>query len=237
MPSFYHPFVLPFVIGTISLFVTTAIKFYRWIKWLDKDQRKVIMKTFFTMKVFPALWLILKELFNEVLLHVKVTRQNRILGFMHRSIAFGWFLLIVTGTIGVASYLDWLYLNAKHHPFWLGVFFNYFVRDYNSTTGTVFINIMDLLLLYILSGILLAIIKSIYSRAVRMRKTTKLKLSDIVLRYSLWLIFPLRLIAESVTASIADNGGFLTQSIGNIINRSEERRVEKECRSRWSPYH
>ena len=218
MPSFYHPFVLPFVIGTISLFVTTAIKFYRWIKWLDKNQRNVIMKTFFTMKVFPALWLILKELFNEVLLHVKVTRQNRILGFMHRSIALGWFLLIVTGTIGVASYLDWLYLNAKHHPFWLGVFFNYFVRDYNSTTGTVFINIMDLLLLYILSGILLAVIKSVYSRAVRMRKTTKLKLSDIVLRYSLWLIFPLRLVAESVTASIADNGGFLTQSIGNMIN-------------------
>ena len=24
---------------------------------------------------------------------------------------------------------------------------------------------------------------------------------------------------------------------GTIINRSEERRVGKECRSRWSPYH
>src|SRR5256885_12802045 len=24
---------------------------------------------------------------------------------------------------------------------------------------------------------------------------------------------------------------------GNLINRSEERRVGKECRSRWSPYH
>ena len=24
---------------------------------------------------------------------------------------------------------------------------------------------------------------------------------------------------------------------GGLINRSEERRVGKECRSRWSPYH
>ena len=25
--------------------------------------------------------------------------------------------------------------------------------------------------------------------------------------------------------------------VGDEINRSEERRVGKECRSRWSPYH
>ena len=30
--------------------------------------------------------------------------------------------------------------------------------------------------------------------------------------------------------------GFLYASPGRI-NRSEERRVGKECRSRWSPYH
>ena len=29
----------------------------------------------------------------------------------------------------------------------------------------------------------------------------------------------------------------LEQIIGNLENRSEERRVGKECRSRWSPYH
>ena len=27
------------------------------------------------------------------------------------------------------------------------------------------------------------------------------------------------------------------ESIGAIVERSEERRVGKECRSRWSPYH
>ena len=26
-------------------------------------------------------------------------------------------------------------------------------------------------------------------------------------------------------------------TVGNDLNRSEERRVGKECRSRWSPYH
>ena len=28
-----------------------------------------------------------------------------------------------------------------------------------------------------------------------------------------------------------------TTIIGNLVIRSEERRVGKECRSRWSPYH
>ena len=27
------------------------------------------------------------------------------------------------------------------------------------------------------------------------------------------------------------------ENIANLSNRSEERRVGKECRSRWSPYH
>src|SRR5258708_38766501 len=31
--------------------------------------------------------------------------------------------------------------------------------------------------------------------------------------------------------------GPLAQSAGHDLNRSEERRVGKECRSRWSPYH
>ena len=219
MRSFYHPFVIPFIIGTIALFVITAIKFYRWITRLDANQLKTIRKTFFTMKIFPALWKMLKELFNEVLLHIKVSKHNWLLGYMHRSIALGWFLLIVIGTIGVAFYLNWLYLQASQHPFWLGVFFNYFIRDFHTPVGRAFVDVMDFLLLYILSGILIAFIKSVHSRIVGMKKATKLKLPDIILRYALWLIFPLRLIAESVTAAITGNGGFLTQSLGDLINK------------------
>lgn len=233
MPSFYHPFVLPFVIGTIALFSITAIKFYRWIRRLDKTQQRVIRKTFFTMKVFPAIWKMLKELFNEVLLHIKVTRHSRMLGYMHRSIALGWFLLIVVGSCAVASYLNWLYLHFAHHPFWLGVFFNYFVRNYNTPVGRVFENLMDVLLLYILSGILLAVIKSVHSQVVGMKKTTRLRLFDVVLRYSLWLIFPLRLMAESITAAVDGNGGFLVQAIGNLLNADFARAAELPF---WTAY-
>ena len=31
--------------------------------------------------------------------------------------------------------------------------------------------------------------------------------------------------------------GYRIDDIGSAIQRSEERRVGKECRSRWSPYH
>ena len=40
--------------------------------------------------------------------------------------------------------------------------------------------------------------------------------------------------AVSITAALNDNAGI---TIGNVVGRSEERRVGKECRSRWSPYH
>ena len=219
MRNFYDPFVLPFVIGTIALFSITAIKFYRWIKRLDAQQRAIIRNTFFTIKVFPALWKMFKELFNEVLLHVKVSRHNWLLGYMHRSIALGWFLLIVVGSLGVVFSLNWSYLKVSQHPFWLGIFFSYFVRDYHTPAIMAYANIMDFLLLYVLSGILIAVVKSVHARTAGMKKTTRLKLFDVVLRYTLWLIFPLRLIAESVTATITGNGGFLTQFIGDLINK------------------
>ena len=36
---------------------------------------------------------------------------------------------------------------------------------------------------------------------------------------------------------IADLDGDIENSVSNGLCRSEERRVGKECRSRWSPYH
>ena len=37
--------------------------------------------------------------------------------------------------------------------------------------------------------------------------------------------------------SIAAGIGFAIAVVGGALGRSEERRVGKECRSRWSPYH
>ena len=36
---------------------------------------------------------------------------------------------------------------------------------------------------------------------------------------------------------VANNGGTRHVLNGQLDGRSEERRVGKECRSRWSPYH
>ena len=56
----------------------------------------------------------------------------------------------------------------------------------------------------------------------------------------------LRSVAEAVTIPLIVGGGIATPEDFNravkykaakIAERSEERRVGKECRSRWSPYH
>ena len=44
-----------------------------------------------------------------------------------------------------------------------------------------------------------------------------------------------RELTEEICAFANADGGYLL--IGVDDNRSEERRVGKECRSRWSPYH
>ena len=46
--------------------------------------------------------------------------------------------------------------------------------------------------------------------------------------------YPWRLIFGTATNKWHSRGGSVTQS---AMDRSEERRVGKECRSRWSPYH
>ena len=60
------------------------------------------------------------------------------------------------------------------------------------------------------------------------------KLANILFTYEL----ARRLEGTSVTANCASPGPTLTQFGDNLEGgRSEERRVGKECRSRWSPYH
>ena len=42
---------------------------------------------------------------------------------------------------------------------------------------------------------------------------------------------------ESLEINSHTYGQLINNKGGNNIQRSEERRVGKECRSRWSPYH
>ena len=41
----------------------------------------------------------------------------------------------------------------------------------------------------------------------------------------------------AVTGEIENRAGVVTLRFKTVFTRSEERRVGKECRSRWSPYH
>jgi Fe-S oxidoreductase len=76
---------------------------------------------------------------------------------------------------------------------------------------------MDFLLFFILTGLIIAIAKRFYSRITGLKKITKHATPDRLALTFLWLIFPLRLLAESATASFAGNGSFLTQPVGDFL--------------------
>ena len=81
----------------------------------------------------------------------------------------------------------------------------------------IFNGLMDLLLLIILSGVFLALVKRFKSGVMGMKSSTKHTPRDRWALAFLWLIFPLRLFAESLTAGFAGNGSFLTQPLGNML--------------------
>ncbi len=105
---------------------------------------------------------------------------------MHMSLAFGWFLLILFGTIEADIF------GERHlNPPYKAIFFKFFNPDHGRAGfEAVYSFWMDLLLAFILSGLLLAVIKRFSSRVVGMKKTTRLKPLDKVALTSLWLIFP-----------------------------------------------
>lgn len=207
---YFHPFVLPFCIGVLILFAILIIKYTRWISQLSKDQVKLFWRKLFTWRIFVAIW----ECFRECLLHFRIYKHNIMLGIMHSSIAFGWFLLIVVGKIE-----SWFYMDSFFGRPWMGIFFRYFAIEPRHFKGAgLLTNTMDFLLLVVLTGIFLAFIKRLYSKIFGMKKTSKHVIFDKFALYSLWAIFPLRFLSESFTAAYAYNGGFMTQFVGNMID-------------------
>jgi Fe-S oxidoreductase len=83
--------------------------------------------------------------------------------------------------------------------------------------GSFFFFMMDLVLLYVLSGLALAIIKRFRRKLFGMKRTTKLRWNDQIAVYALWAIFPLRFLAESFYSEIS-GGSFLTAGMGSIFN-------------------
>ena len=203
IPSGFNPFVIPFVAGMVFVLGYCLYGIIKILLQLSGEDRRRFLLSLITPKTALKN---LKDIFCDCLLHVKLWRRNRLLGYMHSSIAFGWFMLIVLGHIEV-----FLFVPHRIRFFYYPIFFNFFVAEADATIkGAVLFFLMDFFLLVVLSGIVLAIIKRVRSLWFGMRRTTRHTLANRIAMYSLWAIFPLRLLAETFTAHIS-GGSFLTE--------------------------
>ena len=214
IPSGYSHFVIPFTIGITFLLCWIGVGCVRLLAAIPKEDRLKFWKSLFLPKTIVKN---LKDLFGDCLFHVKIWQRKPLLGYMHSAIAFGWFMIIILGHIEVALFVP-ARLNVTRGGLFYPIFYRYFVwmnPGHTTLRGSFFFFLMDFFLLYILSGIALAIFKRFRSIVLGMRHTTKPSFADRVALYSLWLIFPLRLLAESFTADLS-GGSFLTVPVNHF---------------------
>ena len=210
--TFFAKFCIPFIVGAAVMFAVVLIKYASWLRKLPKSDLKLIAKGLFTSRSIAAAW----EVVSESLLHRRIFKVNTRLGYMHMSLAFGWFLLIAVGWIETVAYLGFTWVPLQGH-----VFFKYFVPlNGIAEHKPVFDFLMDLLLLFVLSGVAMAWFKRLRSRALGMKRTTKHILFDRIALSALWFVFPMRLVAESITAAIYGGGSFLTGGIGTLLSKT-----------------
>ncbi len=206
----YDPFVLPFVFGMTFVLVYCLVALVKILIQLKPADRQKFALSLITPTTIVKN---IRDLFCDCLFHVKLWKRNKVLGYMHSSIAFGWFMIILLGHVETI-----LYIPERLHKLYYPIFFRYFMEVKGETLqGSFFFFLMDFFLLVILSGITIAIIKRFRSRIVGMRRTTKLTLTDRIGLYSLWAIFPLRWIAEGFTAGVA-GGSFMTVPINWLLH-------------------
>ncbi|MBP8790994.1 MAG: (Fe-S)-binding protein [Breznakibacter sp.] len=203
-------FVLPFALGFVYLLGWLTVLLFRVWRSMPIDQRRLVFRGLFSVKTIKAV----AEIFNEVLLHRKIFAINPLLGWMHFSFAFGWFMLIVLGKIETL-----LFTGDGMNPVWYPLFFKFFEPGHlHFPLSGVLQQLMDFSLLLILSGQLIAVFKRLLPRKAGIRiKTRHARINQWTLT-ALWFIFPLRLLAEGVTAGIYGGGGFLTGSLGVLLS-------------------
>jgi len=206
----FHPFVLPFTIGLAFVIVYVLVKWGVWIYQLPKEDKIKIKKNFLSPKTLWASW----EVFLEGLVHRNIFSRNFLFGFLHMSLAMGWFLLIVVGNLETKVFAPGL-INPPYYP----IFFEFFNHDLPRTMQyrKLFTVVMDSLLLLVLSGVALVFFKRIKSSIMGMNRTTRHTFFDRMAMTTLWLIFPLRLLAEAVTSGIHERGDFLTGNLGELL--------------------
>lgn len=207
-------FVLPFFFGLLFLVGVLVVKYSRWIAMMDASDRMKAGLALFSFSLLKTV----KEIFMESLLHRRMFKRNPLLGFMHMSFALGWFLLILMGNLESRVYSGG-HINPPYYP----IFLKFFIHDKRVLPFEIFTLpgffrfIMDLILLFVLSGLVLVLIKRTRSKWFGLKRTTGHNGFDKWAITSLWLIFPMRLLAESFTAGIYRGGGFLTNTLGSIF--------------------
>ncbi len=205
----YEPFVWPFSIGMTWLLTIIVVRYIKWIYEFDVANRVKILKGLFSVGTLRAV----KEIILESLVHRKIYKVNPFLGYMHMCFGFGWAMLILVGHLESSIYqASWA--NTPYYS----IFFYYFLpADAEYWGQEVFGFLMDFFLAMILSGVLLAWIKRFFSKGVGMKKTTKQRPYDRLVKAVLWAIFPLRFLAESMQSAITGHGSFLTHSTGEFF--------------------
>ncbi|MCF0166928.1 MAG: (Fe-S)-binding protein [Bacteroidales bacterium] len=207
--SGFDPFVLPFMIGMCFVLLYCLVAFVRLMGQLSRKERRRFFRSLFIPKNIARN---VRDIFCDCLLHVKLWKRNPRLGYMHSSIAFGWFMIILLGHIET-----FLFVPHRAGLFYYPIFFRYFmVMEGTELKGSLLFFLMDFFLAVILSGIALAVYKRIHRAFFGMRRTTRLSLIDLIGLYSLWAIFPLRWIAEGFTANVA-GGSFMTIPINWLL--------------------
>jgi Fe-S oxidoreductase len=202
-------FVLPFLAGLNFILLFLIYKVAKWIIDLSIEDRIKLTKHIFSFSVFKSI----KEIVSESLLHRKIFKTNPLLGYMHMSLAFGWFMIIVIGNFQVKIFSPDP-INPPYYP----IFLKYFEPHPPSFPFDRFFNfLMDMFLLLILSGVALAWYKRKNSAAFGMKKTTVHLRADRYAITALWFIFPLRFLAESLSSAVYNNGSFLTGFMGKVL--------------------
>ena len=207
--TFFAPFTLPFIVGAAVMAVVLVTKYTLWTVHLPAEDKRLIRRNILSTKSLAALW----EVVRESLLHARIWRVNPMLGYMHTSLALGWFLLIAIGWIETMAYLGLVWVPLQGH-----VFFKYFMPVNGIAEHKAGFELaMDLMLTVVLSGVALAWIKRMRSRLLGMRRTTRHVAFDRVALSALWFVFPLRYAAESITCALYGGGSFLTGSTGGFL--------------------
>lgn len=192
IPSGFHPFVLPFLFGMAFVLGYCLYAFVHICRQLSPAERKKFFLSLITPRTFVRnCW----DIFCNCLLHVKLWKRNRLFGYMHSSIAFGWFMIIVLGHVEV-----FLFIPERASLFYYPIFFNYFVVKTEVTLfGKLLFFLSDFFLLVIISGIILAVLRRIRKQMYGVRQMARPSTMNRVGMYALWLIFPLRWTAETLT--------------------------------------